>query len=132
MQDGTVDCSGKLVSFPIPTSPGTSLPENVPNGTDHFMARPLRLIDADDTLEDDDMSGITTHTHTHPDKQGGSAETLDHERKKMKPRHKSRSPRRDVIVPERPQSQRAHSLAIAHQVIDQCKTASRGAPTTED
>ncbi|KAJ8896125.1 hypothetical protein PR048_001468 [Dryococelus australis] len=63
MQDGTVDGSEKLVSLPIHTSPGTStvsqtsLLENVPYGTDHFMARPLHLIDADDTLEDDDMTG---------------------------------------------------------------------------
>ncbi|KAJ8875125.1 hypothetical protein PR048_023018 [Dryococelus australis] len=88
MQDDTVDGSEKLLSLPIHASPGTSivsqisLLEYVPNGTGHFMARQVYLIDADDTLEDDDMAG------------------------EKKPRHKSRSPRRDVVVPESPQSQR--------------------------
>ncbi|KAJ8895444.1 hypothetical protein PR048_000776 [Dryococelus australis] len=69
IQDGTVNGSEKLVSLPIHTSPGTSivsqksLMENAPNGRDHFVARPLHLIDGDDTLEDDDMTGVTTHTH---------------------------------------------------------------------
>ncbi|KAJ8895294.1 hypothetical protein PR048_000619 [Dryococelus australis] len=141
IQDDTVDSSEKLVSLAIHTSPGTSivsqtsLLENVPNGTDHFMARPLHQIDADDTLEDDDTTGVTTLTHLDKQstkKQGGSAETLDHGRKEKKPRHNNRSPRRDVIVPESPQSQRAHSLVIAQQVIEQGKTASHGTPTTED
>ncbi|KAJ8891095.1 hypothetical protein PR048_010605 [Dryococelus australis] len=57
---------GEAISLPIRTSPGTSivsqtsLREKVPNGTDHFMARPLHLTDAD---ADDDMTGVNTRTH---------------------------------------------------------------------
>ncbi|KAJ8871106.1 hypothetical protein PR048_027410 [Dryococelus australis] len=141
MEDGTVDGSEKFITIPIHTSPDISvesqtfLLENVPNGTDHFLACPLHLIDADETLENDDITGVNTHTHTHPYKQstrkkGGSTKTIDHGHKEKKPRHKSLSPRRDIIVPERPQSQHAHSLAIARQVIEHCKIESQGTPTT--
>ncbi|KAJ8883993.1 hypothetical protein PR048_015849 [Dryococelus australis] len=63
IQGSTVDGSEKLVSLPIHTSPGTSIVSqtsilgNIPNGTDHFMARLPHLMNADDTLDDDDMTG---------------------------------------------------------------------------
>ncbi|KAJ8896517.1 hypothetical protein PR048_001861 [Dryococelus australis] len=132
-----LDGSEKLVSVPIHTSPESSVVSqasllgNVPTGTDHSLASPQHQIDADDMLEDDDMTGVTVHKLLGTQisrKKGGSSKPLVHECKEKKPRHKSRNPRGDVVVPESPQSQHAHSLAIAQQVIGQYKSALHGTP----
>ncbi|KAJ8880337.1 hypothetical protein PR048_016804 [Dryococelus australis] len=68
-------------------------------GRTFFLTCPCHRIDADDMLEDVDMT------------EG----PLDPERKEKKPRHKNRSSQRDVVIPERPQSQCSHSLAIARK-----------------